>query len=128
MEQIPFNRPVIVGREYEYIAQAIDDGWISGNGIFTKRCQALLEELVGVEKVFLTTSCTDALEMAALLCDVQPGDEVVIPSFTFVSTVNAGSADGLSMTRETSTRGCPWSEVKTPIMASTKNPKLANVK
>jgi dTDP-4-amino-4,6-dideoxygalactose transaminase len=86
---IPFNRPFISGRELEYIQQAIARGQISGDGVFTKRCQKLLEETVGCKRALLTTSCTDALEMAALLLEIQPGDEVIVPSFTFVSTVNA---------------------------------------
>jgi len=86
---IPFNRPYAGGKEYEYIRQAIENGHVSGNGPFTRQCQKMLEELLGVPKVLLTTSCTDALELAALLIDIQPGDEVIVPSFTFVSTVNA---------------------------------------
>jgi dTDP-4-amino-4,6-dideoxygalactose transaminase len=86
---VPFNRPVTVGNEFGYIQQAIDSMHISGDGLFTKRCHALLEEALGVPKVLLTTSCTHALELAALLLDIGPGDEVIVPSFTFVSTVNA---------------------------------------
>ena len=86
---IPFNKPSFEGNEYAYIAEAIASGHVSGDGPFTKRCHALLEQTLGVSKVLLTTSCTHALEMAALLLDIQPGDEVVVPSFTFVSTVNA---------------------------------------
>lgn len=86
---IPFNRPSLVGTEFDYIKRAIDLGRISGDGVFTRRCEALLEDALGVEKVLLTPSCTDALEMAALLLDVQPGDEVIVPSFTFPSTANA---------------------------------------
>jgi dTDP-4-amino-4,6-dideoxygalactose transaminase len=86
---IPFNRPYLIGREFEYIAQAIANWHISGDGEFTRKCHALLEQALGVPKVLLTTSCTHALEMAALLLDIQPGDEVIIPDFTFVSTVNA---------------------------------------
>jgi len=86
---IPFNRPSLVGREMEYMAEAIANGHISGDGEFTRRCHQLLEQTLGVKKALLTTSCTHALEMAALLLDIQPGDEVIIPSFTFVSTVNA---------------------------------------
>lgn len=86
---IPFNRPSFEGREQVYIAQAIANGHISGDGPFTKRCQAFLEEALGVPRVLLTTSCTHALEMAAVLLDIRPGDEVIVPSFTFVSTVNA---------------------------------------
>ena len=86
---IPFNRPSFEGREQVYIAQAIANGHISGDGPFTKRCQAFLEKALGVPRVLLTTSCTHALEMAAVLLDIRPGDEVIVPSFTFVSTVNA---------------------------------------
>jgi dTDP-4-amino-4,6-dideoxygalactose transaminase len=87
--KVDFNRPVIVGREFEYMQQAIENAHISGDGPFTKKCHALLEQELGVPKALLTTSCTHALEMAAILLEVQPGDEVVIPDFTFVSTVNA---------------------------------------
>lgn len=87
--KVDFNRPVIVGREFEYMQQAIENAHISGDGPFTKKCHALLEQELGVPKVLLTTSCTHALEMSAILLEVQPGDEVVIPAFTFVSTVNA---------------------------------------
>src|SRR6266404_3835079 len=86
---IPFNRPFFSGREFEFIHQAIANSRISGDGIFTRKCHALLENALGVSKVLLTTSCTHALEMAALLLDIKPGDEVIIPSFTFVSAVNA---------------------------------------
>lgn len=86
---IPFNRPSLIGKEMEYLAQAVASGHISGDGEFTNRCHQLLEEAVNVQKVLLTTSCTHALEMAALLADIQPGDEVIVPSFTFVSTINA---------------------------------------
>lgn len=86
---IPFNRPFVSGKELQYIQQAIANGQISGDGFFTRRCQNLLEEVVGCKRALLTTSCTDALEMAALLLEIQPGDEVIVPSFTFVSTVNA---------------------------------------
>jgi dTDP-4-amino-4,6-dideoxygalactose transaminase len=86
---IPFNRPFVAGREYEYIRQAIDNGQISGDGPFTRKCQLLLEQLLNGSKTLLTTSCTDALEMSALLLNLAPGDEVIVPSFTFVSTANA---------------------------------------
>jgi dTDP-4-amino-4,6-dideoxygalactose transaminase len=86
---IPFNRPAVVGRELEYMAQAVANGHISGDGPFTKRCQAELELITGARKALLTTSCTHALEMCALLLDIKPGDEVICPSFTFVSTINA---------------------------------------
>lgn len=87
--QIHFNRPCLVGKELHYIAQAIHFGYSAGDGVFTRRCHALLEQELGVIKALLTTSCTDALEMAALLLQLQPGDEVIVPSFTFVSTANA---------------------------------------
>jgi dTDP-4-amino-4,6-dideoxygalactose transaminase len=86
---IPFNRPFLTGRETEYIVEAVKSGKISGNGDFTKKCQAWFEQRYGFGKCLLTTSCTDALEMAALLLDIQPGDEVILPSYTFVSTANA---------------------------------------
>jgi dTDP-4-amino-4,6-dideoxygalactose transaminase len=86
---IPFNRPFTTGKEYDYMRQAIDNLHISGDGPFTNLCHRLLEEVVGCAQALLTTSCTDALEMAALLLDIQPGDEVIVPSFTFVSTANA---------------------------------------
>jgi len=86
---IPFNRPGLAGAEHEYIAQVFANRHASGDGPFTKRCHALLQEIIGAPRVLLTTSCTHALEMAALLLDIQPGDEVIVPSFTFVSTVNA---------------------------------------
>lgn len=89
MYKIPFNRPCFVGNEQTYMAQAIAHGQISGDGLFTRKCHAFLEKELGVPKALLTTSCTHALEMAALLLDIQPGDEVIVPSFTFVSTVNA---------------------------------------
>lgn len=87
--KIPFNKPYFTGKETEYIKQAVDSGHISGNGIFTKKCQSFFEERYGFNKCLLTTSCTDALEMAAILIDIKPGDEVIMPSFTFVSTANA---------------------------------------
>jgi dTDP-4-amino-4,6-dideoxygalactose transaminase len=87
--RIPFNRPSFTGREFEFIRQAIANWHLSGDGFFTKQCHALLESELAVPKALLTTSCTHALEMAALLLDAKPGDEVIVPSFTFVSTINA---------------------------------------
>jgi dTDP-4-amino-4,6-dideoxygalactose transaminase len=87
--KIPFNKPWLNGKELYYIATVIQAGHASGDGIYTRKCHTLLEQALGVPKVLLTTSCTDALEMSALLLDVQPGDEVIVPSFTFVSTANA---------------------------------------
>ena len=89
MVTIPFNRPCIAGNELSYIAETIGNGHTSGDGPFTKKCHALLEQLLGAPKILLTTSCTHALEMSALLLDLKPGDEVIVPSFTFVSTPNA---------------------------------------
>jgi len=86
---ISFNKPTSVGKEHEYMQQAMQNDHISGDGHFTKKAHALLEEVVGVPKVLLTTSCTHALEMSALLLDLKDGDEVIVPSFTFVSTINA---------------------------------------
>ena len=86
---IPFNRPSLVGKEMEYVAQSVANGHISGDGVFTKRCHTLFENELNIPKALLTTSCTHALEMVALLLDIQPGDEVIVPSFTFVSAVNA---------------------------------------
>src|SRR5208282_3954083 len=89
MSRIPFNKPFIAGKELYYIAQAVTFGNISGDGHFTKECSRLLEEQFGIGKVLLTPSCTAALEMAAVLCDLGPGDEVIVPSYTFTSTANA---------------------------------------
>lgn len=86
---IPFNKPYLTGKELEYINVAAQSGKLSGNGMFTERCQNFFEKRFGFRKCLLTTSCTDALEMAAILCNIQPGDEVIIPSYTFVSTANA---------------------------------------
>lgn len=91
---IPFNKPTSVGKESEYIQQAIQKNHLAGDGQFTKKSHAILEETLGVPKVLLTTSCTHALEMSALLLDLKEGDEVIIPSFTFVSTVNAFALRG----------------------------------
>ena len=87
--KINFNKPYMTGNETEYIRQAVESGKISGNGIFTKRCQSFFEERYGFRKCLLTTSCTDALEMAAILTGVGPGDEVIVPSYTFVSSALA---------------------------------------
>lgn len=89
MHQVPFNRITLQGGELANIREAVTNGKICGDGAFAKRCQALLEQTLGAYRVLLTTSCTHALEMAALLLDIKPGDEVIMPSFTFVSTANA---------------------------------------
>ncbi len=86
---IPFNKPCLTGKETDYINEAVNSGKISGNGLFTQKCQSFFEKKYGFKKCLLTTSCTDALEMAAILCDIKPGDEVIIPSYTFVSTALA---------------------------------------
>lgn len=87
--KVPFNFPSPVGRECELLAEVLRSGHLSGDGSATRKCSALLERELGVAKVLLTTSCTHALEMCALLLNLQPGDEVIVPSFTFVSTINA---------------------------------------
>jgi len=87
--RIPFNKPGVAGNESRYLAEAIARGHISGDGEFTRKCSAFFEQELGLQKALLTTSCTHALEMAALLLKLQPGDEVILPSFTFVSTANA---------------------------------------
>src|SRR5215203_7420751 len=86
---IPFNKPHLAGKEFEYIKESVSSGKISGDGIFTKKCHEFFERRFGFQKCLLTTSCTDALEMAAILLNIQPGDEVIMPSYTFVSTANA---------------------------------------
>ncbi|HXE78364.1 MAG TPA: dTDP-4-amino-4,6-dideoxygalactose transaminase [Rhodanobacter sp.] len=91
---IPFNRPYLVGRELHNIAQAHANGHLSGDGMFTLQCHAWLEQRIGTRKALLTHSCTAALEMAAILLDLQPGDEVIMPSYTFVSTANAFALRG----------------------------------
>lgn len=85
---MPFNRPSVVGKELDYIKEAVASEHLSGDGVFTKKCHAWLEARLGIKKALLTHSCTAALEMAAVLTDIQPGDEVIMPSFTFVSTAN----------------------------------------
>jgi len=89
LSTIPFNRPFIVGKELYYIAQAVQGGHLAGDGAFTKKCNKWMERKFGAGKVMLTHSGTAALDMCAILCDIQPGDEVIMPSFTFVSTANA---------------------------------------
>ncbi|MBO4597265.1 MAG: dTDP-4-amino-4,6-dideoxygalactose transaminase [Bacteroidaceae bacterium] len=89
MEQIPFNKPFLTGKEAHYMYQAVYTGKLSGNGFFTKKCQKFFEDKYGFKKALLTTSCTDALEMCAILCNVGPGDEVIVPSYTFVSSALA---------------------------------------
>jgi dTDP-4-amino-4,6-dideoxygalactose transaminase len=104
---IPFNKPYLTGKEERYLSQALLSGKISGDGIFTKKCHRFLEERYGFHKVLLTTSCTDALEMAAILLSIQPGDEVIAPSYTFVSTVNAFVLRGAKIVFADSEAGHP---------------------
>src|ERR1700674_3636233 len=92
--RIPFNKPGLAGNELTYIADAIQRGPSAGDGCYTSRCHELLRNELGCHRVLLTTSCTHALEMCALLLDIQPGDEVIVPSFTFVSTANAFAIRG----------------------------------
>jgi dTDP-4-amino-4,6-dideoxygalactose transaminase len=87
--RIPFSKASFVGPELDYVAEAVAGGWISGNGPFAARCERLLEQALGAPRVILTTSCTDALEMSGLLLDLEPGDEVVMPTYTFVSCATA---------------------------------------
>ena len=86
---IPFNKPYLTGKETHYMYDAVQTGKISGNGKYTQLCQNFLKEKYGFGKCLLTTSCTDALEMAAILINIEPGDEIIMPSYTFVSTANA---------------------------------------
>ena len=97
VERIPFNRPRLVGREHAYIDQALASGKLSGNGVFAQRCAEWLERRLDAPRVLMTPSCTAALEMAALLSDLAPGDEVIVPSFTFVSTANAFALRGAQL-------------------------------
>ena len=85
MNHIPFNKPYMTGKELCYISQAHENGHLAGDGVFTKRCSKWLEKNLGTQKALLTHSCTAALEMAAILADLGPGDEVIMPSYTFVS-------------------------------------------
>jgi len=97
MSHISFNRVSLVGKELEYIQQTLTHMHLAGDGPFSKQCQKFLEEMLGVPKILLTTSCTHSLEMAALLLDLQPDDEVILPSFTFVSTANAFALHGAKL-------------------------------
>lgn len=97
MQKIPFNKPYLHGRELVYIAEAVASGKISGDGVFTRKCHDFFEKKYSFHKTLMTTSCTDALEMAALLLDIAPGDEVIVPSFTFVSSANAFALRGATI-------------------------------
>jgi len=97
VNMIPFNKPYLTGKETEYIQEAVQSGQLSGNGKFTQKCHTFFEQRYGFKKVLLTTSGTDALEMAALLINIQPGDEVIVPAYTFVSTANAFALRGATI-------------------------------
>ena len=92
--RIPFNQPPFVGPEIDYVRKAVESGRICGDGQFNQKCHAWLEQKTGAARALLTTSCTHALEMSALICGIQPGDEVIMPSFTFVSTADAFAMRG----------------------------------
>jgi dTDP-4-amino-4,6-dideoxygalactose transaminase len=109
--KISFNKPYMTGRETEYIREAVASGKISGNGLFTQKCQHFFERRYGFKKCLLTTSCTDALEMAAILSDIGPGDEVIVPSFTFVSTALAFVRQGATIVFADSTMHHPNMDV-----------------
>jgi dTDP-4-amino-4,6-dideoxygalactose transaminase len=104
---IPFNKPHLTGKEAHYMYDAVHTGKLSGNGKYTQKCQKWFEETYGFGKCLLTTSCTDALEMAAILIDIQPGDEVILPSYTFVSTANAFVLRGAKLVFADSMKGNP---------------------
>jgi len=104
---IPFNKPYLTGKETEYMTLAAQSGKLSGNGDFTRKCHFYFEKRYGYRKVLLTTSCTDALEMCAILLDIRSGDEVIMPSFTFVSTANAFVLRGASIRFADSASDCP---------------------
>ncbi|OGX81363.1 dTDP-4-amino-4,6-dideoxygalactose transaminase [Hymenobacter lapidarius] len=110
---IPFNKPYLSGNETTYIEEAVRSGKISGDGLFTKRCHQFFEQQYGFQKALLTTSCTDALEMAAILLNLQPGDEVIVPSYTFVSTANAFVLRGAKIVFADSTALNPNLDVST---------------
>jgi dTDP-4-amino-4,6-dideoxygalactose transaminase len=95
--RIPFNRPTLIGRELELVQEAVEGGHLSGDGPFARRCEQLLEETLGASRALMTTSCTHALELAAFLLEIEPGDEVIVPSFTFVSTPAAFALRGATI-------------------------------
>ena len=120
---IPFNKPYLTGNETQYIEDAVKSGKISGNGKYTIKCQNFFEENFGFKKCLLTTSCTDALEMAAILINIQPGDEVIIPSYTFVSTANAFVLRGAKIVFSDSNKDNPNIDVNTIEALITPNTK-----
>lgn len=118
---IPFNKPYFTGKETGYIKDAVNLGKISGNGAYTQKCHHFFEERYGFHKCLLTNSCTDALEMAALLCDLKPGDEVIVPSYTFVSTALAFIRVGAKIIFADSQKNHP--NIDTDIIESLVSPK-----
>ncbi len=111
--RIPFNKPSMVGKEVDYILDSINRGHVSGDGAYTKKCNQLLENLLGIPKVLLTTSCTHALELSALLLNIREGDEVIVPSFTFVDLISLnvfGSLQWVSTFRQFSSSICFFSD------------------
>lgn len=120
---IPFNKPHLSGKETHNIYKAVENGHISGNGIYTKQCQSYFEQKWGFKKCLLTTSCTDALEMTALLIDIQPGDEVIIPSYTFVSTALAFVRQGAKIVFADSRKDHPGVDEKSLESLITKKTK-----
>jgi len=120
---IAFNKPYLTGNEVSYILEAVQSGKISGDGLFTKKCHQFFESRYGFKKCLLTTSCTDALELASLLLNIQPGDEVIAPSFTFVSTVNAFVLRGAKIIfadSEASTPNIDVTQIEALITSKTK--------
>lgn len=109
---IPFNKPYVSGRELDYIRQAVEHGWLSGNGRFAKACERFIEQRFGVRRALLTHSATAALEMMAILLDLQPGDEIIVPSFTFITTANSFSLHGAKIVFADSLPGHPNMDVK----------------
>lgn len=123
MIQVPFSKPFITGKELTYIEDTFKRSKLSGNGFFTRECEKFFEKEYGAKRALLTTSCTDALELAALLVDIRPGDEVIIPSFTFVSTANAFVLRGAKIVFCDSLEGHPNmdpSKIETLITPNTK--------
>ncbi|MBL4715027.1 MAG: dTDP-4-amino-4,6-dideoxygalactose transaminase [Bacteroidia bacterium] len=118
---IPFNKPYLSGREIEYIKQAIESNKTSGNGFYTQRCHEFFEDKYSFGKTFLTTSCTDALEMSAILMDIKPGDQIILPAYTFVSTANAFVLRGADLVFADSEQNTPNLDVNS--IESLINPK-----
>jgi len=109
---IPFNKPYVSGQELNYIRQAVEHGWLSGNGRFSKACERFIEQRYGVGRALLTHSATAALEMMAILLDLQPGDEIIVPGFTFITTANSFSLHGAEIVFADSLPGHPNMDVK----------------